>query len=376
MICINNLTLLYKDFKLKRGMIRMKGKTLKNLLTKLIVGVAIITTSTALVACSNTKGAEGKGEESKPKVEESSNSKDATAHYPVTITNYNFAGEEIKVTFDKAPDKVITTNQTTTEIMLDLGLEDRLIGTCYLDNPILDRLEDKYKKIPVISEKYPTKEQVLALEPDFIFGWKSVFSDKTLGDVSEWIERGTNTFAQRNTVKTVGNYTVDNLIKDIKDLGLIFNIEDKTNAYVKNIEDKLNVIEDKTSKLEHKKTVLVLEEGKEGEFRLYGKNDLVGDMVLKAGAENLGKESGKVSLEDIVGLNPDAIILVHQADGKDVRDEELAKVFTDNPALQNVTAVKNKEIIITGLAETWAGGVRVIDAVNHYAKELYPDLFK
>lgn len=354
----------------------MKGKTLKNLLTKLIVGVAIITTSTALVACSNTKGAEAKGEESKPKVEESSNSKDATAHYPVTITNYNFAGEEIKVTFDKAPEKVITTNQTTTEIMLDLGLEDRLIGTCYLDNPILDRLEDKYKKIPVISEKYPTKEQVLALEPDFIFGWKSVFSDKTLGDVSEWIERGTNTFAQRNTVKTVGNYTVDNLIKDIKDLGLIFNIEDKTNAYVKNIEDKLNVIEDKTSKLEHKKTVLVLEEGKEGEFRLYGKNDLVGDMVLKAGAENLGKESGKVSLEDIVGLNPDAIILVHQADGKDVRDEELAKVFTDNPALQNVTAVKNKEIIITGLAETWAGGVRVIDAVNHYAKELYPDLFK
>ncbi|BDR66560.1 iron ABC transporter substrate-binding protein [Clostridium tetani] len=354
----------------------MKGKVIKKLYEKLILGVIAVSMVASLSACSGNDSSKNGESANKNNIETSGKKGDKQSHYPVTITNYNFAGEEIKVTFDKTPEKVLTTNQTTTELMLDLGLEKYLVGTCYLDNPILDRLADKYKKVNVVSEKYPTKEQVLALQPDLIFGWKSVFADKTLGDVKEWNDRNVKTFAQRNTVKTVGNYTIENGFKDINDLGTIFNITDKTDKYVKELRDRLNKIEEKTSKVKNKKKVLILGDKNKGEFRLYGKNDLVGDMVLKAGGENLGEKSGTMSLENIVSANPDAIVFIHYGDEKEIHDAELAKEFTENKALANVNAIKNKKIIITGLAETWAGGVRTVDAVERYAKELYPELFK
>lgn len=338
---------------------------------KLIVLLMALALTMSLVACGgSSKKEEAKGSSS------TSESKKGDSYYPVTITTYDYAGNEIKETFDKAPERVITTNQTATELMLDLGLGDKLVGTCYLDNPILDRLKDKYSKVRVLSDKYPTKEQVLALKPDLIFGWKSVFAPKVLGDVNEWHDRGVNTLVQRNTVKTVGNYTVDNLYKDINDIGLIFNIQDRTNEYVKNLKDRLKTIEDKTSKLKDKKKVLILEENKDGQFRVYGKNDLVSDMVEKAGAINIEEKSGTISTEGIVAANPDAIIYIHSGDGKESNSKELTKVFTDNKALKNVTAVKNNNIVVTGLAETWAGGVRVVDAIEQYSKELYPELYK
>ncbi|MBY0756746.1 ABC transporter substrate-binding protein [Clostridium sardiniense] len=346
----------------------MKNKGLK----KLIVILMALTLTMSLVAC----GGSNKKEEAKGNSSTSEDKSNGDSHYPVTITTYDFAGNEIKETFDKAPERVVTTNQTATELMLDLGLGDKLVGTCYLDNPILGRLKDQYSKVKVLSDKYPTKEQVLSLKPDLIFGWKSVFAPKELGDVKEWQDRGVNTLVQRNTVKTVGNFTVDNLYKDINDIGLIFNIQDKTNEYVKNLKDRLKTIEDKTSKLKDKKKVLILEESKEGQFRVYGKNDLVSDMVEKAGAVNIEDKSGTISTEGIVAANPDAIIYIHSGDGKESNSKELAKVFTDNKALKNVTAVKDNNIVVTGLAETWAGGVRVVDAIEQYSKELYPELYK
>lgn len=346
----------------------MKNKGLK----KLMLVIMALTLAMSLIAC----GGSTNKEESKQNSSISENSGNGDLYYPVTITTYDYAGNEIKETFDKAPDRVITTNQTATELMLDLGLGDKLVGTCYLDNPILERLKDQYSKVKVLSEQYPTKEQALALKPDLIFGWKSVFAPKELGDVKEWQDRGVNTLVQRNTVKTVGNYTVDNLYKDINDIGLIFNIQNKTNEYVKNLKDRLKTIEDKTSKLKDKKKVLILEESKEGQFRVYGKNDLVSDMIEKAGAINIEEQSGTISTEGIVAANPDAIIYIHFGDGKDSNSKELARVFTDNKALKNVTAVKENNIVVTGLAETWAGGVRVVDAIEQYSKELYPNLYK
>ncbi|MGL4569449.1 MAG: ABC transporter substrate-binding protein [Clostridium sp.] len=345
----------------------MKNKRFK----KLTLVLMALTLMMSLVACGGNKNEQAKENSNTTASKDNGNS-----YYPVTITTYNYEGNEIKETFKKAPDRVLTTNQTATELMLDLGLGDKLVGTCYLDNPILDRLKDQYSKVKVLSDKYPTKEQVLEMKPDLIFGWKSVFAPKVLGDVNEWHNRGVNTLVQRNTVKTVGNYTVDNLYKDISDIGTIFNIQDKTTEYVNNLKNRLKTIEDKTSKLKDKKKVLILEESKDGQFRVYGKNDLVSDMVEKAGAVNLEEKSGTMSTEGIVAANPDAIIYIHSADGKESNTKELSKVFTNNKALKNVTAVKNNNIVVTGLAETWAGGVRVVDAIEQYSKELYPTLYK
>ncbi|MFQ7453897.1 MAG: hypothetical protein ACLRNQ_23765 [Flavonifractor plautii] len=44
-----------------------------------------------------------------------------------------------------------------------------------------------------------SKEDLLALEPDFIAAWYSTFSDKRLGDVDFWHERSVGTYMALNS---------------------------------------------------------------------------------------------------------------------------------------------------------------------------------
>lgn len=52
--------------------------------------------------------------------------------------------------------------------MLALGLEDSMVGTAYLDDTIYEPLQEAYDKVPVLSDQYPTKEQVIDAEGGFL----------------------------------------------------------------------------------------------------------------------------------------------------------------------------------------------------------------
>ena len=63
----------------------------------------------------------------------------------------------------------MTLNQAATEVMLALGLQDRLVGTAYLDDQILPEFAAAYQRIPVLAAKYPSREVLLAARPDFLY---------------------------------------------------------------------------------------------------------------------------------------------------------------------------------------------------------------
>lgn len=293
--------------------------------------------------------------------------------YPVTISTYDQNGKEFQETFESKPKRVISTNQTTTEIMLDLDLQEYLVGTSFMDSPILPRLEEKYKNINVISETYPSKEAVLALNPDLIMGWKSVFSEKNLGSVESWNEKGVKTFIQRNSGISK-EQTLEDVYYDINDIGKIFNIEEKSTKYVDDMKSRINSVSEKIKSVKEPMKVLILEGEGENKYRVYGPKTLVSDMVSKAGGVNIAKDSGSVGVENIIEMNPDAIVLIHYLmQNKDNQEESS---LLDNKALKNVTAIKENRIIYTPLSETYAGGVRTVDGIERIAKGLYPDLVK
>ncbi|HHD2753433.1 TPA: ABC transporter substrate-binding protein [Clostridium perfringens] len=303
----------------------------------------------------------------------STDSKNTEEGYPVTISTYDQNGKEFQETFESKPKRVISTNQTTTEIMLDLDLQEYLVGTSFMDSPILPRLEEKYKNINVISETYPSKEAVLALNPDLIMGWKSVFSEKNLGSVESWNEKGVKTFIQRNSGISK-EQTLEDVYYDINDIGKIFNIEEKSTKYVDDMKSRINSVSEKIKSVKEPMKVLILEGEGENKYRVYGPKTLVSDMVSKAGGVNIAKDSGSVGVENIIEMNPDAIVLIHYLmQNKDNQEESS---LLDNKALKNVTAIKENRIIYTPLSETYAGGVRTVDGIERIAKGLYPDLVK
>lgn len=67
--------------------------------------------------------------------------------HPLTLEN---CGSE--VTVESAPARVVSLDQNSTEILLSLGLEDRIVGTASWTDPVLDSLADANESVPRLAD--------------------------------------------------------------------------------------------------------------------------------------------------------------------------------------------------------------------------------
>ena len=152
--------------------------------------------------------------------------------YPLTITTYNYNKEPVEYTFAKAPERVYAYAQDNIEILLSLGLADRIVAASGMDGEIDPALAGEFAKIDYHEDTgVLSKEDLLALEPDFIAAWYSTFSDKRLGDVDFWHERSVGTYMALNSGCRGGSGTYQQTVadecQDILTLGMIFDVQDR-----------------------------------------------------------------------------------------------------------------------------------------------------
>lgn len=304
--------------------------------------------------------------------------------YPLTITTYNYEKEQVEFTFDKAPERVWAQSQNNIEILLALGLADRIAGAYGLDGEIREELAGEFAKLNYY-ESMPSKEEIIALEPDFITGWYSTFSDKRLGDVAFWQERGIGTYMSLNSGCTgpAADFprTVENECQDILTLGMIFDVQDRAEALVEEIRQELQKVEDYLFGKERLSVAVLEDEG--GTYRVYGEDTLGGDVAIAGGAELcVGKhgENGNISAEDLIAVNPDAIFMVWY-DGYTVGDvdyagEHVVKLITENPAFASLDAVQNSRVFAINLKYIYCSGMNTLDGVKVVAQNLYPELYQ
>ncbi|MDN5744164.1 MAG: ABC transporter substrate-binding protein, partial [Nocardioidaceae bacterium] len=113
-----------------------------------------------------------------------------SASFPVEVSSCGFTSE-----LSAAPQKAITLNQGATEIMLALDLADHLAGTAYLDDAVAQRWEKDYDTVPVLSKEYPTNEQLIAAEPDFVYAsYSSAFENDVAGPRDQLAETGVSSY--------------------------------------------------------------------------------------------------------------------------------------------------------------------------------------
>lgn len=304
----------------------------------------------------------------------------AEEHYPVTIQTYNYAKEEVSVTFPACPQKVICTNQSQTELLLYFGLDEYICGTAYLDGAIRADLQEQYDALVAANKEltvkgYPQKEVVLSLEPDFIFGWRSAFADNALGDVAEWNEMGVGTMILRCSNNTVPERNLDAVLADIADIGAIFNIEEKTDAYIADAKALIASVEEKVASLEAPLTAIVIEPMNESWY-CWGANTLTGSLAVSAGAVYACPDGGTLTTEDLIALNPDVIILDYMEE-EGVSTEECEKkaieTVTGVEALSELNAVVNNKIMAVNLTDVYGGGIRMVPSVQAMFQFMYAD---
>lgn len=157
---------------------------------------------------------------------------------PVAVTNCG-----TPVTIAAPPMRVVTMNQAATEIKLALGLQDRMIGTAYLDDAILPAYADAYAKIPVLAKEYPTKEKLLEAEPDFVYAsYNSAFGDEGVGDRADWQKLGVGTYispagcpAQTRPAKLA----IGDVFTEIRELAAIFGVSDRGEKLIADHEGRI-----------------------------------------------------------------------------------------------------------------------------------------
>ena len=300
---------------------------------------------------------------------------DTDGHYPVTITNYDYSGALVTYTYEKAPERVLCVYQGCIETMIALGLEDRVLASYGLDNEVKDEWKDGFAQMNYDETVFaPDKETVTLLEPDMIFSWGSYFSDEKLGDVYEWNDKGVGTYINSNTARG-GSRTLENEYTDILNIGRIFDVEEKAQALVD--EMQAQVVHTLAAAEGHDPVRVAVVEPISGTITNYGADTLAGDMVTALGGELAKPEGSDMGKEDLVACDPDVIFVVYMAysgdDPESVMTQQLS-LIQDDPAFASLSAVQSGNIHLIMLGDMYASGPRTIDGLRTLAQGMYPDL--
>ena len=332
--------------------------------------LAVLMMTAVLTACTTAGGGAGttaSGETTK--APENGETTGADSHYPVTITTYNYEGEEITTTYTKAPESVLCVYQGCIETMIALGLEDRVVASYGLDNDVKPEWEEALGKMNYNSEVFaPDKETVTMMAPDMIFTWGSLFGEKKLGDVGEWIALGTNTYISTNTRRGGHNRTLENEYTDLLNIGKIFNVEEKAQQLVDEMKAEVAAALAASQEKGSPNTAVI--EFMRDSISNYGATSLGGDMVKALGGTLATPDASKIGKEDLVALDPEVIFIVYMP--KNATEAETIAKITQDPAFASLQAVKNGRVYAIMLGDMYASTVRSIDGLRVFSAGLYP----
>ena len=307
------------------------------------------------------------------KIQSSEVAENTSDYYPVTIQTYRHSKEPVELVFEKMPERVYAVNPSSVENMIALGLEDKIVKVSLGSR---DRLTDAgkalYDKLGGQKETL-SKEEILNNNIDFIIGWYSTFDDKSLGEVDYWHEKGIKTYiALNSSIKKPAPNTLEDEYEDIRNLGKIFNVEDRAEALIAEMDKKIASAQEKV-KEKGKTRVIVLEVEKENQLRLYGPETIGGIIAEKVGADLLTNEQ-TITAEELINLNPDVIFSVYFGPDTDLTEESCVQKLMDNPALKSISAIQNQRVYPITLSYTYATGARTLEAINYISDILYPEL--
>lgn len=287
----------------------------------------------------------------------------AATTYPLTIDN---CGQT--VTLDAAPQRVVTIKSTATELLLSLGLGERIVGIGFQDAPLPPHLALAGSGLTVLADKLPSQEVVLEVEPDFIYGgWESNFAADGAGERPTLEALGVDTYVAPAACRSVkpAKLTFDQLFSEIAELGTVFDVEDAAATLIAQQQAELSTIQPNTSGL----TALWYSSGTKTPYVGAGSNAPA--MMMEAlGLTNIFADVDEgwtsASWEAIVDANPDVIVLVDAAwNSADQKKQLLA----ENPITKELDAVVNHRYLIVPFPAAEAG-VRNVPATADMAHQL------
>ncbi|MFB9904495.1 ABC transporter substrate-binding protein [Allokutzneria oryzae] len=274
--------------------------------------------------------------------------------------------------FPTPPKRILSLNQHATEILVALGLTDRIVGTAYPDTPdVPASIAADYRRVKLVAEKYPSAEQVLEAEPDVVVGgYASAFSEKD-GRGREALERkGIRTLLLAESCST-GPIGISTYTDDLVLFGKAFGVADRAAKLAEETTRRVDAVSAKLKGVEPV-PVFFYDSGEKVAFTVGG-HGLGNDIAKRTGGGNifadLPKVFGDASWEQVAERAPKAVVLVDYLGAGGVDGKRT--FLQGHPLVAKTPGVAQGRYVTLTLPDL-IEGIRLADAVEKLARGLHP----
>lgn len=287
-------------------------------------------------------------------------------HYPLKIQSCNR-----EVTFNQAPEHAVSHDINMTQMMLALGLKSRMVGYSGVTGwkSVTPQMAQLLDGLPELASKYPSVETLLNANVDFFFaGWD--YGMRVGGDLTPQTLQplGINVLELTESCAFVMKRpaaTLDDTYNDLRNLGKIFDVQERANALIARMQAQVADIQ---KNLPAEKPRVFLYDSGEDRAMTSGRLGMPQALIEAAGGRNILDDVDaswtRINWETVVERNPQVIVIV---DYSEISAAQKQQFLLDNPALQAVDAIKHQRFIVIPYVQATPGIDNVL-AVQTLAK--------
>ncbi|WP_205879398.1 ABC transporter substrate-binding protein [Leucobacter triazinivorans] len=273
--------------------------------------------------------------------------------FPATIDN---CGTTVEI--ESPPQRAVSLNQSATEILIALGVEDRVVGTAYQNQHVADDIAEAYESIPLLSDGILKHETLLEAQPDFVYSsFASFLTAENAGERSELHDLGVPTYLTEFDctyhAAVEGGATFEMLFAEIETVAGIFGVPE---AGAQVVADQQRIIAEGLETAERiegtpKLVWFYSTAASAATPSVAGPGGLPQTVTEMLGAENLFADAEtkwpEVSWDEIAQRQPDAIILGDLTRGYpgDTAQEKIDFLKSD-PLTKTMDAVIHERFIV------------------------------
>jgi iron complex transport system substrate-binding protein len=287
--------------------------------------------------------------------------------------SYQSCGETFLL--KRSPQRAISMDINTTEIMLALGLAPYMIGSAGVrdGSEILPELREAFARVPKILASYPGLDTVIGKRPDFIFGgWQYGFSESTGLTPQRLRKFGIPTYALNEScirIQQRDKVQLEDVFADIETIGHIFDQKEKARELIHGFKAKLASFP-RIAADQRRIRVFLYDSGEASPYTA-GRFAMPQAMMEAAGAANIFEDIPSswtaVSWEAVIARKPEFIIIVDYGD-KPAADR--IRFLTEKFRRAHLDVMSRRRFLVLDYAAV-TPGIRTVSATEQLIQALH-----
>lgn len=299
--------------------------------------------------------------------------------FPLTLKNCGRT-----VTVKAPPQRAVSVDQGSTEILLSLGLADRLVGTATWSDPVMKGLEKANKGVERISENRPSSEKVLDKEPDFLSAsFASTLAKGGVAPREQFEKLGVPTYISPADCIGKDNsgggdgartapLTMDSVYTEVRELSQVFGVPERGDALVKKLRAR---VAKATDGIDGSKASLLYWFSDSKAPYLAGCCGAPGVITRELGAKNVFDDTHdewpQISWETVADRNPDVLVIGDLSRTMQTAESAEKKIefLESNPVTRTMDAVKNRRYVLLS-GQAMNPTIRTVEGLERVAAGL------